>query len=147
MTFTSTVHEVSAGGLVFEEGSEDSRVALIGKRDRHGKIAWTLPKGHVEQGETYEDTAVREIEEETGIHGRVLAALGSLDYWFVADHQRIHKVVHQFLLVRDYGELDDSDPEVDLVDWVPFSELKDRLTYANERKIVALATDVLAAQQ
>lgn len=146
MTFASTVHEVSAGGLIFEEGSADSRVALIGKRDRHGRIAWTLPKGHVEAGETYEDTAVREIAEETGIRGRVIAPLGSLDYWFVANHQRIHKVVHQFLLVRESGALDDSDPEVDVVDWVHFAELGERLTYSNERKIVPLAAAALAAQ-
>lgn len=142
----STVHEVSAGGIVLEELSAGSRAALIGKLDRHGKLAWTLPKGHVEQGESLEVTAVREVAEETGLTAHVMGSLGSLDYWFVFEQRRIHKVVHHYLMVRDSGELDDSDPEVDTVDWVPVCELDDRLTYANERKILPLLHELLAAQ-
>lgn len=143
----TTVHETSAGGLILDAASTNSRAAIIGKTDRAGRMTWTLPKGHVESGESFPETAIREVEEETGIHGEVLGPLGSLDYWFVAaqdgeDH-RIHKVVHHFLLVRTSGALSDEDPEVEEVAWVPFSELSERLTYANERKIVAAAPALL----
>src|SRR3712207_7518516 len=74
------------------------RAALIGRTDRRGRLLWSLPKGHIEEGETPEDTAVREVAEETGIIGEVLAPLGIIDFWFVAEGRRVHKTVHHFLL-------------------------------------------------
>ena len=88
------------------------RAALIARHDRRGRLVWSLPKGHVEAGETPVDTAVREVEEETGIRGTVLAPLGTIDFWFVADRRRVHKTVHHFLLEAQGGELSDADVEV-----------------------------------
>jgi 8-oxo-dGTP pyrophosphatase MutT (NUDIX family) len=119
-------------------------VALIGRVDRRGRLLWSLPKGHLEAGETAEDAAVREIEEETGIRGRVLAVLGTIDYWFVADDRRVHKTVHHYLLEAAGGELSDEDVEVDQVAWVPLDELRDRLAYAGERRLAETAADLLA---
>lgn len=113
--------------------------ALIGRTDRRGKLLWSLPKGHIEQGETAEETAMREVAEETGISGRVLAALGSIDYWFVSEGQRVHKTVHHYLLASEGGELSDADVEVTEVAWVPLAELGSRLAYADERKLAAVA--------
>ncbi|MEO7981095.1 MAG: NUDIX hydrolase, partial [Sporichthyaceae bacterium] len=113
------VEETSAGGLVVDRTEDPPRVALIGRLDRRGRLLWSLPKGHVEEGETHEDAAVREVEEETGIRGRVVAALGTIDYWFVAEDRRIHKTVHHYLLEASGGELSDDDIEVDEVAWVP----------------------------
>ncbi len=96
-----TVHETSAGGLVIDgiDGPKDSQVAaLIGRIDRRGRMLWSLPKGHIELGETAEQTAIREVAEETGIQGSVLAALGSIDYWFVTEGRRVHKTVHHYLM-------------------------------------------------
>ena len=64
-----TVHETSAGGLVIDgiDGPRDEQVAaLIGRIDRRGRMLWSLPKGHIELGETAEQTAIREVAEETG---------------------------------------------------------------------------------
>jgi 8-oxo-dGTP pyrophosphatase MutT (NUDIX family) len=72
-----TVHETSAGGLVIDgiDGPKEGQVAaLIGRIDRRGRMLWSLPKGHIELGETAEQTAIREVAEETGIQGSVLAA-------------------------------------------------------------------------
>ncbi|WP_425584529.1 NUDIX hydrolase [Tomitella cavernea] len=102
-----------------------------------------MPKGHVEAGETVEQTATREIAEETGIRGEVLASLGSIDYWFVSDGRRIHKTVHHFLLRYQGGELSDEDYEVSEVEWVPLGELSGRLAYADERKLAAVAAEIL----
>jgi 8-oxo-dGTP pyrophosphatase MutT (NUDIX family) len=138
------VEETSAGGLVVDRTEGAPRVALIGRVDRRGRLLWSLPKGHVEAGETHEDAAVREVEEETGIRGRVLAALGTIDYWFVAEDRRIHKTVHHYLLEASGGELSDEDIEVDEVAWVPLTELRDRLAYAGERRLADTAADLLA---
>jgi ADP-ribose pyrophosphatase YjhB (NUDIX family) len=138
------VEETSAGGLVVDRTEGAPRVALIGRLDRRGRLLWSLPKGHVEAGETHEDAAVREVEEETGIKGRVLAALGTIDYWFVAEDRRIHKTVHHYLLEAAGGELSDEDVEVDEVAWVPLSELHSRLAYAGERRLAETAADLLA---
>jgi 8-oxo-dGTP pyrophosphatase MutT (NUDIX family) len=110
-----TVHETSAGGLVIDgiDGPKESQVAaLIGRIDRRGRMLWSLPKGHIERGETAEQTAIREVAEETGIEGTVLAALGSIDYWFVTEGRRVHKTVHHYLMRFLGGELSDEDVEV-----------------------------------
>ncbi len=138
------VEETSAGGLVVDRSAGRPRVALIGRVDRRGRLLWSLPKGHLEDGETTEDAAVREVEEETGIRGRVLAALGTIDYWFVADDRRIHKTVHHYLLEASGGELSDQDLEVDEVAWVPLDELRERLAYAGERRLAETAAGLLA---
>ncbi len=118
--------------------------AVIGRLDRRGRLLWSLPKGHIEIGETAEQAAVREIAEETGIDGRVLAQLGTIDYWFVAEDRRVHKTVHHFLLEAVGGELSDLDVEVTEVAWVPLGELPDRLAYADERRLVHKATELLS---
>ena len=138
------VEETSAGGLVLDRTDGAPRVALIGRLDRRGRLLWSLPKGHLEAGETAEDAAVREVEEETGIRGRVLTSLGTIDYWFVADDRRIHKTVHHYLLEASGGELSDTDIEVDEVAWVPLGELPERLAYAGERRLAETAAGLLA---
>jgi 8-oxo-dGTP pyrophosphatase MutT (NUDIX family) len=138
-----TVSEVSAGGLVVERAGPTPRGALIGRLDRRGRLLWSLPKGHLEAGESPEEAAVREIQEETGIRGRVLAKLGVIDFWFVADSHRVHKTVHHFLLEAESGELSDADVEVDEVAWVPLAELTRRLAYDTERKLLSSLTDQL----
>jgi ADP-ribose pyrophosphatase YjhB (NUDIX family) len=138
------VEEVSAGGLVVDRSGEAPLAALIGRHDRRGRLLWSLPKGHLEPGESYEDAAVREVEEETGIRGRLLAPLGTIDFWFVAEGRRIHKTVHHYLLEAAGGSLSDEDAEVVEVAWVPLDELPDRLAYADERRLVGRVAGLLA---
>jgi len=137
-----TVDETSAGGLVVDPGRASA--ALIGRLDRRGRLLWSLPKGHIESGETPEQAAIREVAEETGIAGRVLAPLGTIDYWFVAEDRRVHKTVHHFLMEAVGGELSDEDVEVTEVAWVPLGELDGRLAYADERRLVRLANELLS---
>ncbi|SIS39357.1 ADP-ribose pyrophosphatase YjhB, NUDIX family [Corynebacterium appendicis CIP 107643] len=147
-----TRDETSAGGLVVSgmaeavapDGSVDMSqiyVALIGRLDRRGRLLWSMPKGHVEPNEHQWDTARREVWEETGIEGEPFAELGVIDYWFVSDGVRIHKTVHHNLLRYVDGVLNDEDPEVTEVAWVPVSELIEHLAYADERKLARIAFD------
>lgn len=117
--------------------------ALIGRIDRRGRTLWSLPKGHIELGETAEQTAIREVAEETGIQGSVLAALGSIDYWFVTEGRRVHKTVHHYLMRFLGGELSDDDVEVSEVAWVPLADLPSRLAYADERKLARVAGELI----
>ena len=123
--------------------NEHGTAAVIGRLDRRGRLLWSLPKGHIEAGETAEQAAVREVEEETGIIGRVVAPLGTIDFWFVAEDRRVHKTVHHFLLRALGGELSDADVEVAEVAWVPLDELESRLAYADERRLIRRATELL----
>jgi 8-oxo-dGTP pyrophosphatase MutT (NUDIX family) len=142
-----TVRETSAGGLVLADLDapfDDMTAALIGRVDRRGRTMWSLPKGHIETGETAEQTAMREVAEETGISGTIVAPLGKIDYWFVSEGRRIHKTVHHYLLRFTGGELSDEDYEVSEVAWVPLSELPRKLTYSDERRLARMAESVIA---
>ncbi|MFT6564243.1 MAG: 8-oxo-dGTP pyrophosphatase MutT (NUDIX family), partial [Actinomycetes bacterium] len=105
---------------------------------------WSLPKGHLEAGETAEQAAIREVQEETGIRGRILAPLGAIDFWFVADGRRIHKTVHHFLLESTGGQISDDDPEVVEVEWVNLEDIRGRLAYPDERRLLDQVPRLLA---
>jgi 8-oxo-dGTP pyrophosphatase MutT (NUDIX family) len=141
---TPPTFETSAGGLVVRVEHGQAQVALIGRTRRGGRLRWSMPKGHVEAGETLEQTAVREVREETGIIGRIVAPLGSFSYTFTANGRRIRKRVHHFLLHAVAGELSDADVEVTAVMWVPVTELPRVLAFPAERRIARRAEAMLA---
>jgi 8-oxo-dGTP pyrophosphatase MutT (NUDIX family) len=138
------VDEFSAGGLVVDLAGEVPLGALIGRTDKLGRLLWSLPKGHIEAGETAEQAAIREVQEETGISGEILAPLGTIDFWFVADGRRIHKTVQHYLLRATGGELSDEDIEVTAVAWVPLPDIGEQLAYPDERGLVEAAGRLLA---
>ncbi|HXU44080.1 MAG TPA: NUDIX hydrolase [Thermoanaerobaculia bacterium] len=134
-----TEHQRSAGGLVVD----GERVLLISTRNGR---RWQLPKGHIEEGETAEQAAVREVREETGVTGRILAALPGVEYWYVERGQaRIHKKVDYYLLDYVSGTTDGYDPtEVSGASWFPWDEGIARLSFDNERQVVSTAREVWA---
>lgn len=141
-----TVEEVSAGGIVIDPDSHDVAVAIIARYNRGGRLEWCLPKGHPEGAENHREAAVREVEEETGIRGHIVATLGSIDYWFTVPQYRVHKTVHHYLLIATGGELTiEKDPDHEAVDvaWVPLRDLPRRLSFPNERRIAELAREVI----
>lgn len=117
--------------------------ALIGRTNRRGRLLWSLPKGHQEAGETLEQAAIREVEEETGISGVIIGTLGTIDFWFVVEGRRIHKTVHHYLMRATGGELSDADIEVTEVAWVPLPQIQDQLAYSDERNLLDEATRLL----
>ncbi|WP_431843444.1 NUDIX hydrolase [Calidifontibacter indicus] len=142
-----SLEETSAGGVVIDVRSGTAWLALIARYNRAGRLEWCLPKGHVEPGETLVETAVREVAEETGIYGRALITLGTIDYWFSTPRFRIHKRVHHYLLEALDGEITvENDPDQEAVDaaWFRLDEVDSRLTFANERRIAHMAWRRLA---
>ena len=85
---------------------------------------WTLPKGTPNSGETHEQTALREVAEETGLEVRIVAPVGAIEYFFTQDGQRIHKTVHYFLMEPIGGSLEVHDHEFDEVRWMPIDEAR-----------------------
>jgi ADP-ribose pyrophosphatase YjhB (NUDIX family) len=130
------VEETSAGGVVLDLSSDPPAVALNARHDSRSRQLWSLPKGHVEEGETPEQAALREVFEETGLVGRIVAPLGVIDFWFVVEDKRIHKTVHHYVIEAVGGELSDEDVEVEAVEWIPFHQVVRKLAYGDERRLV-----------
>jgi 8-oxo-dGTP pyrophosphatase MutT (NUDIX family) len=111
---------------------------------------WALPKGRIDPGESGEATALREVEEETGAHGRSLGKLGDVRYWFNWQGERIFKVVSFFLVRYEGGRLGDVPEafrhEVADVRWLPLDEAPRLLAYRGEREMAERALAVLADQ-
>ncbi len=122
------------------EDSAGVEVVLVGRS--HAGI-WTLPKGTPQSGETIEQVAVREVQEETGLVVRLIAYIGNISYSFVRDQIRYQKQVRHFLLEAIGGDTRLHDHEYDLVEWFPLSEACRRLTYQNEVNILYQAEHVL----
>jgi ADP-ribose pyrophosphatase YjhB (NUDIX family) len=137
------VDETSAGGLVLDLSGPVPMGALIGRTNRRGRLLWSLPKGHLEAGETLEQAAVREVAEETGIRGSIIGSLGVIDFWFVVEGRRVHKTVHHFLMRAVGGELSDDDIEVTEVAWFPLPDISEQLAYSDERNLLDQASRLL----
>ena len=137
--YVKRVDEVSAGGLVIDFSG--SRGLLIGRIDQKdvskARLLWSLPKGHIEIGESPEDAALREVLEETGIESQISRSLGVIDFWFMAGGKRIHKTVHHFLFSEIGGVLAPQVSEVDEVAWFPLTQIVERLAYPDEKKLIA----------
>ncbi|MEY2822422.1 MAG: hypothetical protein RLZZ485_58 [Actinomycetota bacterium] len=140
--YAKRVDEVSAGGLVVD--STGTRGLLIARRDQKDqtRLIWSLPKGHIEEGETPELAALREVAEETGITSEIARSLGVIDFWFMASGKRIHKTVHHFLFKEVGGSLKPQVTEVDDVAWVPLEEIVAKLAYPDEKKLIARSGDL-----
>ncbi len=138
-----TATATSAGGIVvqFDDGIP-SLVVGARRRDRD-LLTWTLPKGTPNAGETREQTALREVAEETGLEVRITDVLDSIEYWFVQRGTRIHKTVHYFLMEPVGGDLERHDHEFDQVRWVRFEEAFDLLAFETERALVARAAEIV----
>jgi len=129
----------SAGGIVvrFVNGSPQ---LVVGKRKRERDgVTWTLPKGTPNPRETTEETALREVREESGLDVGIVRRFESIEYTFQQGRTRIHKTVHYFLMVPTGGDLGRHDHEFDEVRWIGFDEAATLLTFETERALVARA--------
>lgn len=131
-------HAVAAGGVVHRGSGGKIEVVLCG-RSQSG--VWGLPKGTPNLGEGLEETAIREVNEETGLEVKIEAKIGSIRYWYMnpAEEARYHKTVHHYLMLPIGGDISLHDPEYDLVQWFSAEEACRTLTYQNETKIVRKA--------
>jgi 8-oxo-dGTP pyrophosphatase MutT (NUDIX family) len=132
----------SAGGVLLRE-SAGGREILLGRRRRERDGAtWSLPKGTPDGDETAEQTALREVREETGLEVRILDSVGDIHYRFVRGGRRIEKTVHYFLMEAIGGDLARHDHEFEEVRWFDLAEAEAVMSFATEKDIVARALPV-----
>lgn len=129
-------HLVSAGGVVYRMQDDQMYVVLCGRRSPK---FWGLPKGTPDQGETLEQTALREVREETGFDVELQAPLGTISYWFMYRGVRCSKTVHHNLMVPVGGSADRHDPEFDVVQWFAVEDAYQTLSFENEVDVVRRA--------
>ncbi len=132
----------SAGGVIYKKEGNRWKICLIAKR---GKKVWALPKGRVAAGETLEETAYREILEETGHEVEVQDLIDEIDYYFYYKENKTfyHKRVSFFMLKLLRENVKERDQEADDVKWFDLGQAKKRLTYLNERKVLRKAESIL----
>jgi 8-oxo-dGTP pyrophosphatase MutT (NUDIX family) len=134
-----TRDQVSAGGVVYRLSGGTAEVAII----QVGEDRWQLPKGLIDDGESPEAAALREVREETGLTAEQVAPLDQVEYWYVSGsgerRVRFHKFIHFYLMRYLSGSVADHDHEVNEARWVAIDDAMTMLTFENEQKVVAQA--------
>ena len=142
--------EFSSGGVLVRRLRGRWMLAAIRPAGRPAGL-WALPKGQIDEGETGEQTALREVAEETGAHGRSLGKLGDIRYVFTWEGERVFKVVSFFLVRYESGKLGEIPPafrhEVEEVRWLPLDDAPNVLAYQGERRMAEKARAVLAGEE
>ncbi|MEO6834946.1 MAG: NUDIX hydrolase [Candidatus Tumulicola sp.] len=136
-------YEVSAGGLLLRPRDSTYDALLIG-RGTPPRI-WTLPKGHVEARESNEQAALREVREETGCWGEIIARLNEISYWFYVGKAKHRKSVTFYLMRYISGDPANHDHEVDEARWFDLLQSRKTLKYVNEKRLVDMTLEFLVA--
>ena len=142
-----TIETMSAGGVVYRrngrDGADGVEIVICGRKYPE---LWGLPKGTPDPGETREQTALREVREETGLEVESETYIGSIEYSFVlaTDGLRRNKVVHYYLMKPVGGDISRHDHEFDFVRWAPHDVARRKLTYPNEVEIVQKGVSMVA---
>lgn len=141
--------EFSAGGVVFRRITNNEKhkniEILLGQHSQHH--GWVFPKGIIgdhKKGEKKEETALREVEEETGIRGKILKSLQPVTYWYNFNGEKIRKTVYYFLMEFVSGDTKNHDWEMENVEWMPKEEVMERLTYKSDKEVWKEAKRILA---
>jgi 8-oxo-dGTP pyrophosphatase MutT (NUDIX family) len=134
--------ELSAGGAVVHDS--DVIVIVPVKRDANRRRVLARPKGHLDQGETDEAAAIREVAEETGVQAELIDKLGDVEYTYERRGRRRNKRVAFYLFEYRSGSLEDHDHEIEVALWIPLEKAAEQLTYAGEREIVRRAMSRLS---
>lgn len=127
--------EFSAGGIVYKK-EEDRIFILLAQHSKHH--GWVFPKGiigdHI-KGEQKEDTAIREVEEETGIKARILKPLTPVTYWYVWEKEKRKKTVYYFLMEHLEGDITKHDHEMENVEWISIEDVENKLSYKSDKQV------------
>ncbi|MBI2420966.1 MAG: NUDIX domain-containing protein [Candidatus Levybacteria bacterium] len=135
--------EFSAGGVVYKNKKLDILILVAKHSQHHG---WVFPKGLIgdkKEGEGKEETAFREVKEETGIEAKIEKELTPVSYWYIWEGEKIKKTVYYFLMEAIGGNIEEHDDEMEEVEWIKDSEVEKRLTYPSDKKVWKEARELL----
>jgi 8-oxo-dGTP diphosphatase len=142
MSSVTTRLQISAGGVGFRRRGRRIEVAIISVGE---KRRWQLPKGLVNDGESNESAAMREVREEAGIETEMVELIDKVEYWYFSNSQgnrvRFHKFVYFYLLRYRTGDVEDHDHEVNEARWVDIDKAIEMLTFSSEKKIALRAKE------
>jgi len=145
--------EFSAGGIVYKYKKlnikNKKRGVLILVAQHSGHKGWVFPKGLIGdyiENEVKEETALREVKEETGVVGKILNSLTPVTYWYVFEGEKRRKTVYYFLMEYISGNINDHDWEMQEVEWIPVDEVEKRLTYSSDKKVWKVALRAINRQ-
>lgn len=138
--------EFSAGGVVYKKiGGNPCPLWLVVQHSQHK--GWVFPKGligDIKNGESKEETALREVEEEGGIKAKIIAEIPkAVEYWYQFEGEKIFKKVYFYLMEYLSGSEKDHDSEVSSAEWLTVGEVEKRLTYDNDKRVFAEAVEIL----
>jgi len=138
--------EFSAGGVLVRRLRGEWVFAAIRPAGKPAGL-WALPKGRIDSGESPEETAVREVAEETGAQGTSVGKLGDIRYVFTWSGERIFKVVSFYRVRYSRGRLGDLPPatahEVGDVRWLPLADGPSLLAYKGEQEMASKAIEAV----
>jgi len=143
MTKPATIKtQVSSGGVIFRVNNGVTEIALVAVK---GGNVWCLPKGLVDRGEKPEETAVREVNEETGLKGKIKDRIGEISYWYYikGENARCRKTVHFYLMEYMAGNTKDHDAEVDDAAWFPINDALNKVSYKGDKEIIEKAKGMI----
>lgn len=134
-------NEFSSGGIVYKDNQfllvENSRMKNPEEK------WWGFPKGHLEAGESTEQAAIREVEEETGVKSEIVQKIGQSKYTLTKNEEKIFKVVTIFLMQYISGDLNPQIEEVSNVIWLPYEEALKKLTYPGDKDLLKKAKELI----
>ena len=128
-------YETSAGGIVYKKENTEYFILIAKHSGHHG---WVFPKGIIgdtKKDETKEETAIREVQEETGILAEILRPLSPITYWYLGEGEKRKKTVYYFLMRHLSGDTTKHDWEMEEVEWVPADTVAEQLTYPGDKKV------------
>ncbi len=136
-------YEFSAGGIVYKKDGTKLDILVSQHSMHHG---WVFPKGligdHVD-GESKEDTAIREVKEETGAEGKIIKEMGPVSYWYVWDGEKIKKTVYYYIMEFTGGDITKHDDEMEAVEWVLPNKVLEKLTYRSDKEVFVKALPII----
>jgi 8-oxo-dGTP diphosphatase len=136
--------EFSAGGIVFKGSGKDLQFILVRnyKADRDVNY-WGFPKGHLEEGETSKEAALREVKEETGVEAEITEKVDKIEYFFKWQGEKVFKVVTFFLMKYVAGEVQFQASELAEADWFSPDDALKTISFENEKKLFQKALEIL----
>ena len=137
--------QISAGGVAFRQQDSQPEIAIVSVKP---KLRWQLPKGIVDEGESPQEAALREVREEAGLETDLIKLIETIEYWYrsvkYGKPVRYHKFVHFYLLEYKGGDVSNHDYEVEEARWVSFDEALEMLDFKSEKDVVKMARQMIA---